>query len=193
MTKSNVHITLDDLTLACTADEVGSVFDGILCEMRAAAPFLGDEDRAALRRIMSHDSGTLTVGELFPDFARESAAHLTLRRLRTAQFIRPGGRDMWDHGSPIEVKPFARLLWDRLGESAIFGAAPTHEAPEPAVAEPAAEPAAAEEEVDLALPGVDEPEEDREPVGVGSKEHEAAAWDEDDVLDFLNERKDSLG
>lgn len=192
MTKSNVHITLDAITLACTADEIGSVFDGILREMRAAAPFLTDEDRAALRRIMAHEAGALTVGELFPDFARGSGEHLTLRRLRTAQFVRPGGRDMWDRESPVEVKPFARLAWDRLGEAAIFGDAPAVEPPETSVAEPAA---AGEEEVDLALPDVDEPEgePEEEVVTVGSKEHRAAGWDEDDVLDFLNDRKDTLG
>jgi hypothetical protein len=193
MTMSKVHVPLDALTLSCTPDEIAAVFDGILREVRAAVPFLTDEDRSALRYIMGHRSGELTVADLFPDFARESAAHVSLRRLRTAQFIRPGGRDVWEPGSPIDIKPFARLAWDRLGEAAVFGEAQENEETEAAVPDGTA----AEEEVDLALPDVNEPgeeeepqeEEEREPVGVGSKEHRAAGWNDDDVLDFLNDKK----
>jgi hypothetical protein len=190
MTQSKVHVRLDTLTLACTPEEIASVFDGVLREMRAATPFLTPEDRSTLRYVMGHRSGELTVADAFPEFARGSEAHLSLRRLRTAQFIRPGGRDMWDLGSPIEIKPFARLAWERLGEAAIFGDAPAEEETEAAVPEATA----AEEEVDLSMPDVDEPDADeREPVGVGSKEHRAAAWNDDDVLDFLKDGKSDLG
>jgi hypothetical protein len=69
--------------------------------MRAAALFIPAHERTALRHIMENASGTLTVGDVFPDFARDSAAHITLRRLRTAQFILPAGRDMWDRDERI--------------------------------------------------------------------------------------------
>jgi hypothetical protein len=69
---------------------------------------------------MSRGSESLSVGELFPEFARESEGHKTLRRLRAAQFVRPARTGRWDPEEPIEVKPFARLMWDRIGEDAIF-------------------------------------------------------------------------
>jgi len=43
--------------------------------------------------------------DVFPEFARDSEAHATLRRLRTAQFILPAGRDMWSPNERIAIKP----------------------------------------------------------------------------------------
>ena len=60
------------------------------------------------------------LASLFPEFTRESEGHKTLRRLRAAQFVRPARTGRWDPQEPIEVKPFARLMWDRIGEDAIF-------------------------------------------------------------------------
>ena len=121
MTKSDVHINLDAFTIDCTPEEIAEIFAGLLREMRAAAPFLQDDDLVALRQIMEHEPGTLTVAEVFPGFTRGSRSHSSLRRLRTAQFIRPAGRDMWEPESLIDIKPFARLAWNLLGESGIFG------------------------------------------------------------------------
>jgi hypothetical protein len=165
-----MHAALDTLTASCTAEEIADVFAGLLREMQDAVPFLHDDDRAALRQIMAHDPGTLTVAEVFPDFARGSEAHFALRRLRTAQFIRPGGRDMWERESLIDIKPFARLAWDRLGEAGIFGE-PENEEPDV-------------EEIDLSLPEVNDP---TEAATVRGKKTEAAAWEDDDVLDYLKD------
>lgn len=172
MTQSDIEFDLGTATMSCTAEEVATAFAGLLREMRAAAPFISADERAALRWIMAHESGTLAVGSVFPHFARDSAAHVSLRKLRTAQFIRPAGRDMWDTGEHIAVKPFARLVWDRLGEDAIF--APEEE---PAAAVPV-------EEIDLALPEVNDPE-SKETVRL--KHADAAKWEDDDVLDFLKD------
>lgn len=169
MTSSKMHAALDTLTASCTAEEIADVFAGLLREMQAAIPFLHDDDREALRQIMAHDPGTLTVGDVFPDFARGSEAHFALRRLRTAQFIRPAGRDMWEHESRIDIKPFARLAWDRLGEEGIFG---TPEKEDPDV-----------EEIDLALPEVNDP---TEAATVRGKPR-AANWEDNDVLDYLKD------
>ncbi|QJW94851.1 hypothetical protein [Frigoriglobus tundricola] len=188
MTQSDIEFDLGTATLSCTVEDVAATFAGMLQEMRAAALFVPADERAVLRRIMGRASGTYTVEDVFPDFARDSGALTTLRRLRTAQFIRPAGRDMWDRGERIAIKPFARLVWDRLGEDAIF--APAEDAPE----------AAAADEVDLAAPEVDELGsretarlESDELAVPGSKEtarlknNPAAAWDDDDVLDFLKD------
>lgn len=171
MTTSEVHINLDEATIACTAEEIAAAFEGLLREMRAAAPFLQASDRAALRQIMGHESGELTVSDVFPDFARGSESHSALRRLRTAQFIRPGGRDMWDGGTRIDVKPFARLAWDRLGEAGIFGEEGSRSEPD-------------EEEIDLSLPEVDDP---GEAATLRSKKTDAAKWDDDDILDYVKD------
>jgi len=150
---------------------------------------------------MTNPPGSLTVGDVFPDFGRDSEALTALRRLRTAQFIRPADRDRWEAGERIEIKPIARLLWDRLGEAAIFGDAPeaqpaeepeaqpapepekAAEDPEEAVAEAAEEEAAAEE-IDLSLPGVNAADDERT-VRMTNDTH--TAWDEADVLSFLND------
>lgn len=172
MAQSETELALDlgGETIRCSADEVAAALAGLLREMRAAAPFVTPEEREALRLIMLHPGGALTVGDLFPDFERDSDALTALRRLRTAQFIRPADRDRWEAGERIEVKPLARLLWDKLGEAAIFGDAPDG-ADEPDVSE----------DIDLSQPGVDDA---AATVRVANKG--ATAWDEADVLDFLN-------
>ena len=172
LTQSEIDLDLGAVTMSCTTDEVATVFAGLLREMRSAAPFIRPDERDALRQIMSHESGTLTAGEVFPDFARGSDAHTTLRKLRTAQFIRPAGRDCWDTGEHIEIRPFARIVWDRLGEAGVFGDPPELE----------------EDDVDLALPGADEPVEVALPAPAKARgTRSGAKWDEGDVLDFLND------
>jgi hypothetical protein len=168
MAQSELALDLGTETLTCTAEEIAAVCAALLREMRAAVPFIRPEERAALRRIMSYNSAALTVADLFPDFVRESPAHVALRRLRTAQFILPAGRDAWERDQHIAIKPFARLVWDRLGEAAIFG-----EVPAPVD----------KDEIDLAVPEVNAPEA-AETVRVQNK---AAAWEDDDVLDFLQD------
>lgn len=158
-----LELDLGPVTIGCTPDELAAALGGVLHEMRAAAPFLGPDERDALRRIMAAD-GPPAVADVFPDFARDSAAHDALRKLRTAQFVRPAGPDRWDAGGRIEVKPVARLLWDRAGEVGIFG--------------PADEPEASED-IDLSLPGVDEP--------TPRPGKRGGPWDDADVLAFLND------
>jgi hypothetical protein len=175
-----LELDLGAATMHCTIDEVAVTFARMLREMQAAAAFIPVQEREVLRQIMSQESGTLKVSDVFPDFARDSAAHVTLRRLRTAQFILPAGRDMWDRDERIAIKPFAQLVWDRLGEEAIFGPAP-----KPAHTEP-------EEEIDLTLPEVNEPDAE-ETVRVKGVKNKAAAWDDDDVMDFLSESKSVVG
>ncbi len=176
MTQSDIELDLDLGTepLHCTAEEIAGALAGLLREMRATAPFVTAEERETLRLIMSHPTGTLTVGDLFPDFERDPESLTALRRLRTAQFIRPGGPDRWEAGQQIEIKPFARLIWDRLGEAAIFGDAP----------EEAGDEHPAEGDIDLSLPEVNDPD---GVETVRASNRTKAAWDEADVLEYLND------
>ena len=119
MSMSELELDLGTVRMNCTHDEIARTLAALLGEMRAVLPKLREDEREALRKIMS-EVGALTVGEVFPDFARESEGHKTLRRLRAAQFVRPGRTGRWDPDVPIEVKPFARLMWDRVGEDEIF-------------------------------------------------------------------------
>jgi hypothetical protein len=178
MTQSDIELDLGAETFSCGAEEVAAVFAGLLREIQAAAQHIRPEERAALRRIMAAESGTLTVADVFPNFERDTEEHMTLRRLRTAQFIIPAGRDVWERDQFIAIKPFARLAWDRLGEAALFGDAPEHEP-------------VAEEEIDLALPDVNE-EDAAETVRVKRK-NKSEEWEDDDVLDFLKNAKDEVG
>jgi hypothetical protein len=172
--QTELEFDLGTDTIRCGADEVAAALAGLLREMRAAAPFVTPHERQVLRSIMSHDSGALTVGDVFPDFDRNSDALTALRRLRTAQFIRPQDRDRWEAGEHIEVKPFARIVWDRLGEAGVFGDAGESE-PEP---EPQPD-----EEIDLALPDVNA-DDDSPTTPLPQKK---LGWDEADVLEFLND------
>jgi hypothetical protein len=126
MPKSEVQIKLDDITLNCTLKEITATFSWLLTEMRAATPRLRPDEREVLRHIMAHESGSLTVGEVFPDFTRESEGHKTLRRLRAAQFIRPAITGRWEPGERIEVKPFGLLIWKHSGEVGLFSDANGH-------------------------------------------------------------------
>jgi hypothetical protein len=147
MTATEIQLDLGTVTMRCSTDEIAATLAALLGEMRSVIPRLRTDERDVLRQIMSRDSGTLTVADVFPDFARESEGHKTLRRLRAAQFIRPAATGRWSPDEPIEVKPFARLMWDHVGEDEIFaGVAPV--APVPMAAP-------AEDEIDLG--GTDEP------------------------------------
>lgn len=143
MSLTEIDIDLGTVTITCTGPEIGRVLAGLLREMRRMAPRLRADEVDTLREVMRHESGTLTVGELFPEFERESEHHMTLRRLRAAQFIRPGRSGQWTAGEPIEVKPFAQLVWDRLGEEVLFprsdldAAAMSDETPTPGEQPPA--------------------------------------------------------
>jgi hypothetical protein len=212
MKPSELEIDLGSTTMVCTRREIGDTLSALLGEMRAVLPKLREDERELLRRIMSADSGTLTVQDVFPDFGRETEAHRTLRRLRAAQFVRPAVTGRWDPDERIEVKPFARLMWDHVGEEAIFAPATAHaEVPSPAEGVAAAE---ATEQVELGgagevndavieldgaegdavidLMGVDEeevaPKQKAKAKSNGKpKGKSKASWDEDAVMAFLND------
>jgi hypothetical protein len=150
MSAPELQLDLGTATIRCTAAEVEAAFAALLREMRLVTPILRQDERQVLRRVMSRDSGTLTVADVFPGFVRESEAHKTLRRFRAAQLIRPARTGRWDPAEPIEVKRFARLVWDRAGEAAIFSPPPM-----PPAAAPPAEPFAGRAAVEDPLLGLD--------------------------------------
>src|SRR5262245_14590695 len=120
MRASELEISLGKAAMHCTTAEVETTFAWLLAEMKVVARLLRPDEREVLRTIMSQESRALRVSDVFSDFSRESEGHKTLRRLRAAQFIRPAKTGRWDPHEEIEIKPFARLVWDRVGESAIF-------------------------------------------------------------------------
>ena len=121
MAPSQVRIDLGTVKIDCTPEEIAATFSWLLTEMRAAVPRLRPDECEVLRKIMRHESGELTVQDVFPEFMRESEGHKTLRRLRAAQFIRPMKTGRWELNEPIEVKPFGRLIWNRGSEGGLFG------------------------------------------------------------------------
>ena len=158
MTESQVQIPLGTMTINCSIEEISATYSWLLLEMFAATPRLRPDERKVLRQIMTHESESLAVGDVFPEFTRESESHKTLRRLRAAQFIRPAKTGRWEANEKIEVKPFGWLMWNQIGENVIFGECNghNHHGGE-------RENKAEEEEIDLASPGVDEVE-PNEPV-----------------------------
>jgi hypothetical protein len=124
MTAPQVAFDLDAVKVPCTAEDLRATFGWLLLEMRAAAKVLRADERAVLRKIMSHTGGVLTVRDLFPEFQREGEAHKTLRRLRATQFVYPKKTGRWEPGEPVAVTPFARKMWDSLGEERLFAPPP---------------------------------------------------------------------
>jgi hypothetical protein len=121
---ARLDFELDAVTIPCTAQDIQATFGWLLMEMRSVARVLRPDERDLLRAIMSGAGEPPTVRDLFPDFAREGEAHKTLRRLRATQFIYPARTGRWGSGEPVAVTPFARLMWDRLGEDRLFPARP---------------------------------------------------------------------
>ena len=197
MRKPELELDLGTVTMHCTTEEVAATLAALLREMRAVIPLLRPDEREVLRKIMSHEDA-LTVGEAFPGFVRSSEAHRTLRRLRAAQFVRPAKTGRWDPDERIEVKPFARLVWDRVGENVIFAGLPASPATAPAeevekveetatTEQPAAEeeqPAAAEaagvDDVVLDLRDVEEAKDAAEPAAARKS---AGEFEDDNALD----------
>ncbi|MBN9118193.1 MAG: hypothetical protein J0I06_03360 [Planctomycetes bacterium] len=124
MTVPHVDFEFDTLTVPCTAKDLRATFGWLLLEMRAVAKVLRPDERDLLRKIMSHAGATLTVRGLFPEFRREGEAHKTLRRLRAAQFVYPKKTGRWEPDEPVAVTPFARKIWDQVGEERIFSPPP---------------------------------------------------------------------
>ena len=120
MKASQVDIDVDSVMIRCTARDLKANFGWLLSEMRALAKQLRAEERDVLRVIMNHTGVALTVRAVFPQFTREGEAHRTLRRLRAGKFIRPTKTGRWEPDEPIEPTPFARMMWDRMGEDRIF-------------------------------------------------------------------------
>lgn len=119
---SEVALNLGFLSVKFKVEELDETLGSLVAEMRAIAGTLGESERKKLREIMAAPTDTLTVAAVFPDFSRETPAHETLRKLRDAQFIRPTERGRWESRKHISVKPFGRLMWEKVGEEKLFGA-----------------------------------------------------------------------
>ena len=117
-TQGEVEVNTD--AIPWTAKELQATFAWLLMEMRSAAKVLRPDEREVLRKMMAHAGGVLTVRDLFPAFRREGEAHKTLRRFRASQFAYPEKTGRWEPDEPIAVTPFARMVWDHLGEAKIF-------------------------------------------------------------------------
>lgn len=131
-------INLGAASVSCTAADLELTFAWLLKEMRSVARVLRPDERELLRKLMSHSGPPLTVGALFSEFTREGEPHKTLRRLRATQFVYPERTGRWGPAEPIAVTPFARIVWDQLGEAGIF-ASPVAPAPAPVPPAPPAQ------------------------------------------------------
>ena len=124
MKTSGVDVALDTVTVPCSPKDLRATFGWLLIEMRSFGAVLNPEERGLLRKIMAHEGPPLLVNDLFPNFQRGSAGHAMLRHLRAALFIRPENSGRWERDESIGVTPFARMLWDRIGEERIFSPPP---------------------------------------------------------------------
>jgi hypothetical protein len=124
MKTPGVDVALDTVTVPCTSKDLRATFGWLLIEMRSFGAVLTSQERELLRKIMAHAGPSLLVSDLFPDFGRGGAGHAMLRHLRAALFIRPENSGRWEADEPIGVTPFARMLWERIGEERIFSPPP---------------------------------------------------------------------
>lgn len=182
MNNSELRLDLGSIRMDCTPREIAATLAALLREMRSVIPRLRQDERDTLRQIMAHGTNRLTVNDVFPAFARESESHKTLRRFRAAQFVRPARSGRWDPDEPIEVKPFARLMWERVGEEVIFDGIPVRGSDDDSVL--ASRPAIREESIEPALPDeeivdLQHIEEEEEPA----RRPSAASFEDDELLD----------
>jgi hypothetical protein len=124
MKPSGVDVALDTVTVPCSAKDLRATFGWLLIEMRSFGAVLSPAERGLLRKIMAHEGAPFLVNELFPKFERGGAEHAMLRHLRAALFIRPEKTGRWEPDEPVAVTPFARMLWERIGEERIFSPPP---------------------------------------------------------------------
>lgn len=123
MKTSHLDVDLGTTTIPCSTEDLKAIFGWLLLEKRSVAKVLRSDERVILRAIMSHTDGNLTVSALFPAFKREGESHKTLRRLRATQFVYPARTGRWEPDELIVVTPFAKIIWDQLGEAGIFSSA----------------------------------------------------------------------
>jgi hypothetical protein len=83
--------------------------------MKALSDKVPVAERRRILETVEKRSGSITVGELFPDFSRDSPEHKSpeheyLRLLREAQFIRPVEGSTWRPEKRIEMKRFGAFM-----------------------------------------------------------------------------------
>ena len=117
-----LELDLGAITIRCTPNEIAATLAWLFLEMQTATPRLRPDERAILHRIMANENGALTVGDLFPDFSRESEGHKTLRRLRAAThlvLVSVGGRAGWPPAHEWIARSLASGAAARLGSDVV--------------------------------------------------------------------------
>lgn len=120
MRLTDIEIDLKLVKLKFKSDELEKILADVLTEMRSITTGLGVDECEKLRTIMAKPSGTFAVTDIYPTFSRGNPEHEKLRRLRDAQFIRPAGGGRWHTESRIEIKPFGKMMWEKVGEQKLF-------------------------------------------------------------------------
>jgi hypothetical protein len=118
-----VTLNLGFVSVTFGEDELDHTLASLVDEMRTITSGLTVPERDVLRRIMGAPPG-IKVTDVFSDFQRDTPAHNTLRQLRDAQFVRPAEGGQWTRDKHIAIKPFGRLMWEKIGEAKLFSRQP---------------------------------------------------------------------
>jgi hypothetical protein len=118
--KLKINVLGQEIELTTT--EASKTFEELISEIKMIVNKITPDEREKLKQIMQEKSGRYTVKEVFQNFNREkdNAALETLRKFRDAQFVRPQGGGQWQIEKRIEIKPFGKLMWEKVGSEKLF-------------------------------------------------------------------------
>jgi len=115
----DVKVNLGFMSVTFVEDELDETLASLVEEMRIITKDLSTGEQDILHKIMGSAS-PLLVSDVFDGFERKTKEHETLRKLRDAQFVRPKERGTWRANKHIAIKPFGRVMWDKIGPKQLF-------------------------------------------------------------------------
>jgi hypothetical protein len=111
LTVKTVKLKAFGAEVELTPEQAKRALDELLQDIAESTNELSSEESALFNRIMA-SAGRDTVGQLLPNFQRDTSGHQHLRKLRDRKLIRPfeGGR--WQPEKHPVVSRFGQLVYD---------------------------------------------------------------------------------
>ncbi|MEW6491732.1 MAG: hypothetical protein AB1589_04170 [Cyanobacteriota bacterium] len=118
--KLKINVLGQEIELTTT--EASKTLEELVGAIKSIVKEITPDERKQLEQIMQAESGRYTVKDVFPNFnrAEDNAALKTLRKFRDAQFVRPQGGGQWQREKGIEIKPFGKFIWEKVGSENLF-------------------------------------------------------------------------
>lgn len=118
--KLKINVLGQEIELTTT--QASKTLEELIGAIKRIVKEITDNEKEQLEKIMQAESGHYTVKQVFPNFNRadDNPALKTLRKFRDAQFVRPQGGGQWQREKKIEIKPFGKVIWEKVGSEKLF-------------------------------------------------------------------------